>query len=96
MIPGGVGLLAWESRVLAGLSIWTVKLLELVAGFGVEKSTEPGAKVPSCMVESIILAILPTKVQIRQAIKDLYLPSLGQYSPRHFRKPSLIPILPDP
>lgn len=38
MIPGGVGLMAWESRVLAGLSIWTVKLLELVAGFGVEKS----------------------------------------------------------
>lgn len=70
--------------MLAGLSIWTVKLPELVAGFGVGRSAEPGAKVPSCMVESITSATLPTKVQIPQAIKDLPLPSLGQYFPRLF------------
>lgn len=55
-----IGSLAWEARVLVGLSVWIMKSPGLVAGVGVESTM---SQVPNshCVVKGILPAHFPLR-----------------------------------
>lgn len=58
---GDEGSIAWGTRVLVGLSMWTVKSPGMVPGVGVERNIWNQVPKYTCVTEGVLSATLPTK-----------------------------------